>query len=133
MGIKLIGKLVPNFYMRVYGPRSQESLSGRMVLRDENLAWQELLEYVCICKCVCVCVCTYIHTNIYIYGFVCKFANCFLLYIMCVRRIKCYCPKSLMHLPFIMDASRITGVLTGVTGCPFTSKASRAELHAAQC
>lgn len=67
MGIKLIGKLVPNFYMRVYGPRSQESLSGRMVLRDENLAWQELLEYVCICKCVCVCVHTYIQIYIYIW------------------------------------------------------------------
>lgn len=41
-------------------------------------------------------------------------------YILCVRKIKCYCPKSLTRFPFITDdrpgASRITGVLTEVTG-----------------
>lgn len=85
--------------------------------------------------CASVCVLhTYIQIYIYIYGFVCKFANYFLLYIMCVRKIKYYCPKSLMRFLFIMDdrpgASRITGILTEVTGsedCPFTSRASRAE------
>lgn len=84
MGIKLIGRLVPNFYMRVYGPRFQESLSGRMVLRDENLAWQELLEYVCICKCVYVC--TYIHTYKYIYIYMVLSVNLQIVsfYILCV-------------------------------------------------